>query len=167
MREPFSGFVREREIHPWRTTCQNMRAMKPALFSLSIMSRSGGLIYQIVCSFKGHSRLLCRTWARSQRLNRLLWPSSASMLWVSTEFESRPSSVPFHHGFSNPCRGLPRRTGLSVIESENFRLQCLQTLTGRKIFAVATPNAPEMMPLLHHVYKLYTDFGREYVHLLF
>ncbi|KAK5582786.1 hypothetical protein RB653_004372 [Dictyostelium firmibasis] len=49
-------------------------------------------------------------------------------------------------------------SGIEVIETEAFKLQCFQTHTGIKFYVIADPNHQQLEELLHGVYELYTDY---------
>lgn len=48
--------------------------------------------------------------------------------------------------------------GIEVLETENFRLQCFQTLTGTKFLLFTDPNQPNVDTVARRVYDLYTDY---------
>ena len=56
-----------------------------------------------------------------------------------------------------PTPGLPS-TGLELLESDRFRLQCLQTLTGTKFLLFTEPHQPNVDVILRRVYELYADY---------
>jgi hypothetical protein len=49
-------------------------------------------------------------------------------------------------------------SGVEVLETENFRLQCFQTLTGTKFLLFTDPNQPNVDTVARRVYDLYTDY---------
>lgn len=54
----------------------------------------------------------------------------------------------------------PSSSGIEVLETENFRLNCFQTLTGVKFVVISDLN-PSMTTkdvLLRRIYDIYTDF---------
>ncbi|GFE53290.1 sybindin family protein [Babesia ovis] len=56
---------------------------------------------------------------------------------------------------------LPQPKGITHIEANSFRLQCLETLTGLKICMVCTSQGPSkehINVILSYVYELYADF---------
>ena len=48
--------------------------------------------------------------------------------------------------------------GIEKIETDQFRLQCFQSLTGTKFVLTATPGLIEMDHILAQVYELYSDY---------
>jgi hypothetical protein len=49
-------------------------------------------------------------------------------------------------------------SGIEVLETENFRLQCFQTLTGTKFLLFTEPQQPNVETILRKVYELYSDY---------
>lgn len=49
-------------------------------------------------------------------------------------------------------------SGLEVLETENFRLQCFQSLTGTKFLLFTEPQQPNIDAILRKIYELYADF---------
>jgi len=55
----------------------------------------------------------------------------------------------------------PRRaalTGLEVLETTHFRLQCFQTVTGMKFLLFTEPQQPNVDAIVRRVYELYADY---------
>jgi hypothetical protein len=48
--------------------------------------------------------------------------------------------------------------GMESLETEKFRLQCFQTLTGIKFFVTASLGTPDLDGALHTIYELYVDY---------
>jgi hypothetical protein len=48
--------------------------------------------------------------------------------------------------------------GIEVLDTEMFRLQCLQTLTGTKFLLFTEPQQAGVDALLRKIYELYADF---------
>lgn len=51
-----------------------------------------------------------------------------------------------------------RATGIEVLESSQFRMQCFQTLTGIKFLLFTEPQQPNTEAVLKRIYELYADF---------
>ena len=49
-------------------------------------------------------------------------------------------------------------SGLEILETENFRLQCFQTLTGTKFLLFTEPQQANADAILRRVYELYADY---------
>lgn len=67
-----------------------------------------------------------------------------------------PSSVPPNQG------GIQNRpeppTGLEVLETENFRMQCFNTLTGTKFLIFTDTTQVNVDVTLRRIYELYGDY---------
>ena len=61
------------------------------------------------------------------------------------------------HSAPNPTLGGPP-SGLEVLETETFRLQCFQTLTGTKFLLFTEPHQPNVDVVVRKVYELYADY---------
>ena len=48
--------------------------------------------------------------------------------------------------------------GIETLETDTFKLQCFQSLTGAKFVVTATPGTSELDVLLHSVYEIYADY---------
>lgn len=66
-------------------------------------------------------------------------PSSNAALLAPSPFSSRP-------------------TGLEVLESSHFRMQCFQTLTGTKFLLFTEPQQPNIDSMMRKIYELYADY---------
>lgn len=69
----------------------------------------------------------------------------------------------FHglHAISSSLSPVPNSSGIQEIESDNFRLRCLQTPTGLKFYVVAHPLHPDskqLEALLSEIYVLFSDY---------
>lgn len=49
-------------------------------------------------------------------------------------------------------------SGIEVLETENFRLQCFSTLTGTKFLLFTEPQQPNVDSTLRKIYELYADY---------
>ena len=56
--------------------------------------------------------------------------------------------------------GVPsgERTGIEVLESSTFRLNCFQTFTGTKFLLFTEPHQPNVDTIMRKVYELYADY---------
>jgi hypothetical protein len=50
-------------------------------------------------------------------------------------------------------------TGIQVLETKDFKLQCLETLTQLKFVLVTDPGNTSYDDVLHRIYLLYSDYG--------
>lgn len=105
----------------------------PAIYSLLIINKSGGLIYNK--SFLGASDL---------NLNDTLRLAS---IWHSL------------HAIAGQLAPAPACTGIDALFADRFTLHCFQTLTGTKLLMVVEPDTPDVEDILRTmIYDLYTDF---------
>jgi trafficking protein particle complex subunit 4 len=51
-----------------------------------------------------------------------------------------------------------RPTGIEVLESSHFRMQCFQTQTGTKFLLFAEPHQPNIDTTMRKIYELYSDY---------
>lgn len=51
-----------------------------------------------------------------------------------------------------------RPTGLEVLESSHFRMQCFQTQTGTKFLLFTEPQQPNIDSMMRKIYELYSDY---------
>lgn len=51
-----------------------------------------------------------------------------------------------------------RATGLEVLETSQFRMQCFQTQTGTKFLLFTQPQQPNIDTMMKKIYELYSDF---------
>ncbi|ORY79460.1 Sybindin-like protein [Protomyces lactucae-debilis] len=66
----------------------------------------------------------------------------------------------FHgvHAISSQISPVAGSSGIEVLETETFRLQCFQTLTGIKFLLFTEPRQTHPDQLLHRIYELYADY---------
>src|SRR6187549_3812924 len=51
-----------------------------------------------------------------------------------------------------------RASGIEVLESSQFRMQCFQTLTGTKFLLFTEPQQPNIDSMVRKIYELYADY---------
>lgn len=51
-----------------------------------------------------------------------------------------------------------RSTGIEVLESSHFRIQCFQTQTGIKFLLFTEPQQPNVDAMIKKIYELYSDY---------
>ncbi len=51
-----------------------------------------------------------------------------------------------------------RPTGLEILESSHFRIQCFQTQTGIKFLLFTEPQQPNVDTMMKKIYELYADY---------
>eukprot|EP01098_Paradermamoeba_levis_P002996 TRINITY_DN1403_c0_g7_i1.p1 TRINITY_DN1403_c0_g7~~TRINITY_DN1403_c0_g7_i1.p1 ORF type:complete len:139 (-),score=44.21 TRINITY_DN1403_c0_g7_i1:94-510(-) len=102
------------------------------VYSLYVISKSGGLIYQQ--DYDNIPRL-----AMNERI-----------LLGST----------FHglHAITSNLSPVLASSGIELLETDTFKLQCYQTPTGIKFYITAEVNHPDLTSTLLNIYKCYTDY---------
>ncbi|KAI9052690.1 hypothetical protein LZ554_002968 [Drepanopeziza brunnea f. sp. 'monogermtubi'] len=120
------------------------------VYALIIINKAGGLIYQRDFA-EGLNKLtvndylvLAGTFHGIHAITTRLHPLSSS-------------SSPSPSASAPDERPLPP-SGIEVLETENFRLQCFQTLTGTKFLLFTEPQQPNTDRVLQEIYRLYGDY---------
>ncbi|KAJ8100416.1 Sybindin-like protein [Lipomyces tetrasporus] len=103
------------------------------VYSLYILNKAAGLIYQ-------------RDFNES--LKRL---SSNDYLVLSGTFHAV-------YAIASQISPVPSSSGIEVLETEKFRLQCFQTLTGTKFLLISEPRQQNTDAILRRIYELYSDY---------
>lgn len=107
-------------------------AVPPGVHSIWVINKSGGLVYQ---------------------------KSYADVPAIDTNETLRLASI-WHslHAISAQLSPVEGCLGIELLETQNFDLRCVQTVTGTKFFVTASPKTPGLANLLHAVYDLYCDY---------
>lgn len=109
------------------------------ILSLLILNKAGGLVYHRDFS------------------NSLTKLSSNDYLVLAGTFHGVHAITARLSPFGASAGGMPS-SGLEVMESEHFRMQCFQTLTGTKFLLFTEPQQPNIDVILRRVYELYADY---------
>ncbi len=116
------------------------------VFTLFIINKAGGLIYNrefhggLTQLNSNDLLILAGTFHGVHAITRSLTPASLHVV----------NTVP---------QGFPvRPTGIEVLESSHFRLNCFQTATGTKFLLLTEPAQPNVEVIIRKVYELYADF---------
>ncbi|KAK4240706.1 trafficking protein particle complex subunit 4 [Achaetomium macrosporum] len=123
------------------------------VFALIIINKAGGLIYNRTFHEGGLNKISTNDYlvlagtfhgvhAITARLNPLKFPATNRSSTSSTGPLTRPE--------------LP--SGLEVLESENFRMQCFTTLTGIKFLLFTDTTQANVDLTMRRVYDMYTDY---------
>lgn len=110
-----------------------------AVFSLYIINKAGGLIYQ-------------KNFVEVPKL------TSNDYLRLASTFHGLNAIC--HRGFSPHDATSNGAGGIKSLEAKDFRLQCFQTLTDTKFVMIAAPTSTTsaLERLLQQVYQLYVDY---------
>ncbi|KAL7269393.1 hypothetical protein RUND412_007950 [Rhizina undulata] len=103
------------------------------ILSILILNKAGGLIYQRDFN------------------NGLQKLSSNDYLVLAGTFHGV-------HAITSRISPVTGSGGLEVMESDNFRMQCFQTLTGTKFLIFTEPQQPNVDVIVRKVYELYADY---------
>ncbi|KAI9778130.1 MAG: hypothetical protein M1839_008339 [Geoglossum umbratile] len=109
------------------------------VFALIIINKAGGLIYQRDFH-EGLTKLSINDY--------LILAGTFHGIHAITARLTPPSLV-------NPPQ---KPTGIEILETEAFRLQCFQTLTGTKFLLFTEPHQANADMVLRRVYELYADY---------
>ncbi|KAF2869371.1 Sybindin-like protein [Massariosphaeria phaeospora] len=123
------------------------------VFALFVISKAGGLIY----NREFHSGL-----SKLTSNDYLMLAGSFHGMHAITKQLCPAPSLPAHPS-SNAAVLAPspfsnRATGIEVLESSHFRIQCFQTLTGTKFLLFTEPQQPNIDSMIRKIYELYADF---------
>ncbi|KAL1634381.1 hypothetical protein SLS56_002391 [Neofusicoccum ribis] len=121
------------------------------VFALLVINKAGGLIYnrefhQGLNPLRSNDLLmLAGTFHGVHAITRSLTPAAVL-----------PTSLPSSANTAPSLR--PQPSGLEVLETAKFRLQCFQTLTGTKFLLFTEPGQPNIDSIIRRIYELYADF---------
>ncbi|TQN74712.1 Transport protein particle subunit trs23 [Colletotrichum shisoi] len=129
------------------------------VFALIVINKAGGLIYNRTFHEGGLNQLSTNDYlvlagtfhgvhAITARLNPLMSRQDAAAAATA-------ASVTAAGGI--PTRPEPP-TGLEVMETENFRLQCFNTMTGTKFLLFTDTTQTNIDVTLRRIYDLYSDY---------
>jgi len=116
------------------------------VFALIIINKAGGLIYQKDFA-EGLNKLsindylvLAGTFHGVHAITTRLNPTGNTAPRLPTDERPDPPS------------------GIEVLETSSFRLQCFQTLTGTKFLLYTEPGQPNVDLTMKKIYELYADY---------
>ncbi|KAL3417628.1 Transport protein particle subunit trs23 [Phlyctema vagabunda] len=119
-----------------------------AVYALIIINKAGGLIYQKDFA-SGLNKLnindylvLAGTFHGVHAITTRLNPLQDQISHRNSQSSDRPEPP----------------SGIEVLETENFRLQCFQTLTGTKFLLFTEPQQANVDTIQRKIYELYADF---------
>lgn len=132
------------------------------VFALIIINKAGGLIYQRDFA-EGLNKLNINDYlvlAGTFHGYPPLFPSPPSTALTASRVHAITTRLhPLHHTLSSTPDTRPEApSGIEVLETENFRLQCFSTLTGTKFLLFTEPQQPNVDKIVGKVYELYADY---------
>ncbi|KAK1833775.1 Sybindin-like protein [Podospora conica] len=130
------------------------------VFTLIIINKAGGLIYNKTFHEAGLNKIstndllvLAGTFhgvhAITARLNPIKNPAAAAGITAPAPNPAAPPGI-----LTRP----EPPSGLEVLESENFRLQCFNTMTGTKFLLFTDTAQANVDVTIRRVYELYADY---------
>ncbi|KAJ5874923.1 uncharacterized protein N7529_003353 [Penicillium soppii] len=133
------------------------------VFSLIIINKAGGLIYQR--EFQAGLRklstndylVLAGTFHGVHAITRSITPRIPNSQPPPSPATSSPGTAPAVSGYSYPNPGVAV-TGIDYLETDKFRLTCFQTLTGTKFLLFTDPMTGNVDTIVQKIYELYADF---------
>ncbi|KAE8445903.1 hypothetical protein EG329_012682 [Mollisiaceae sp. DMI_Dod_QoI] len=117
------------------------------VFALIIINKAGGLIYQRDFA-EGLNKLSINDYL-------VLAGTFHGVHAITTRLHPLQSHT--HHSSLSDSRPDPP-SGIEVLETENFRLQCFSTLTGTKFLLFTEPQQPNVDKIVSRIYELYSDY---------
>lgn len=118
------------------------------VFALIIINKAGGLIYQRDFA-EGLNKLSINDYL-------VLAGTFHGVHAITTRLHPLHNN-PFAHRSSTSDRPEPP-SGIELLETENFRLQCFSTLTGTKFLLFTEPQQPNVDTIIRKIYELYADY---------
>ncbi|KAJ6134705.1 Sybindin-like family protein [Penicillium sp. IBT 18751x] len=135
-----------------------------AVFSLIIINKAGGLIYQR--EFQAGLRklstndylVLAGTFHGVHAITRSITPKIPLAPTTNSPAASSPgTSTPATSSYTYPNPGASV-SGLEYLETDKFRLTCFQTLTGTKFLLFTDPMTGNVETIINKIYDLYADY---------
>lgn len=77
---------------------------------------------------------------------------------ITKQLNPSPLPPPTQPASSASSPFINRATGLEVLESSHFRIQCFQTQTGTKFLLFTEPQQPNVDIMIKKIYELYADY---------
>ncbi|KAF2729678.1 Sybindin-like protein [Polyplosphaeria fusca] len=122
------------------------------VFALFVISKAGGLIYNrefhsgLIKLSSNDLLMLAGSFHGMHAITKQLCPTPPTSANTSGNTVLAPS--PF----------VSRPTGIEVLETSHFRVQCFQTQTGTKFLLFTEPQQPNIDSMMRKIYELYADF---------
>ncbi|KAI4685459.1 uncharacterized protein J4E84_006187 [Alternaria hordeiaustralica] len=122
------------------------------VFALFVISKSGGLIYNREFH-AGMSKLTSNDYL-------MLAGSFHGMHAITAQLSPVPPVRAPPPSTTTPNLQIfpVRATGIEVLESSHFRIQCFQTQTGVKFLLFTEPQQPNVDTMMKRIYELYADY---------
>ncbi|SPN96689.1 related to TRS23 - TRAPP subunit involved in targeting and fusion of ER to golgi transport vesicles [Cephalotrichum gorgonifer] len=120
------------------------RVSEWAIHALIIINKAGGLVYQRTFTENG--------------LNQLSTNDYLVLAGTFHGIHAITARLNPHKRPSSPTSRPEVSSGLEVLETENFRMQCFNTLTGTKFLLFTETTQANVDVTMRRVYELYCDY---------
>ncbi|KAG7134682.1 Transport protein particle subunit trs23 like [Verticillium longisporum] len=137
---------------PWTKHARRSRRRTMTVFAVIIINKAGGLIFHRTFHEGGLNQLSTNDYLVLAGTFHGVHAITARLDPIKTQ-PDRTSTVPG----SIPSRPEPP-SGLEVMETENFRLQCFNTLTGTKFLLFTDTTQVNVDVTMRKIYDLYSDY---------
>lgn len=122
------------------------------VFALIIINKAGGLIYHRTFHEGGLNKISTNDYL-------VLAGTFHGVHAITARLNPIPQQQPNRNSASAGSMNRPEpSSGLEVLESENFRLQCFTTLTGIKFLLFTDTTQTNVDLTIRRVYEMYTDY---------
>ncbi|KAG9232677.1 Sybindin-like protein [Amylocarpus encephaloides] len=121
------------------------------VYALIIINKAGGLVYQRDF-VEGLNKLSINDYLVLAGTFHGVHAISTRLNPLHGQTQTLPQT-----NYTPPSRPDPP-SGIEVLETENFRLQCFQTLTGTKFLLFTEPQQPNIEKIMATIYGLYSDY---------
>ncbi|TDZ61892.1 Transport protein particle subunit trs23 [Colletotrichum trifolii] len=132
------------------------KSRRPTVFALIVINKAGGLIYNRTFHEGGLNQLstndylvLAGTFHGVHAITARLNPLHSQQVAAAAAANAAAGGVP---------NRLEPPSGLEVMETENFRLQCFNTMTGTKFLLFTDTTQTNIDVILRRIYDLYSDY---------
>ncbi|TPX17465.1 uncharacterized protein E0L32_003108 [Thyridium curvatum] len=126
------------------------------VFTLIIINKAGGLIYNRTFHEGGLNKLSTNDYLIIAGTFHGVHAITARLNPLKSQQAAAAALAPVAPGMP-PNRPEPA-SGLEVMETENFRLQCFNTLTGTKFLLFTDTAQANVDVTIRRVYELFTDY---------
>ncbi|KAF2831582.1 Sybindin-like protein [Ophiobolus disseminans] len=120
------------------------------VFALFVINKAGGLVYNREFH-TGMTKLTSNDYLT-------LAGSFHGMHAITARLSPAPPVPNPLPASTAPSPFINRPTGLEVLESSHFRIQCFQTQTGTKFLLFTEPQQPNVDAMIKRIYELYADY---------
>ncbi|KAH7077000.1 Sybindin-like protein [Paraphoma chrysanthemicola] len=128
------------------------------VFALFVINKAGGLVYNREFH-TGMSKLSSNDYLTlAGSFHGAFILTSNSMHAITARLSPAPPVPNPLPASSAPSPFINRPTGLEVLESSHFRIQCFQTQTGTKFLLFTEPQQPNVDTMIKKIYELYADY---------